>query len=49
MRDVFIKKGSRATICKIPEMLVNNSELKNIENEEDNKKAIEKETLKRTK
>ena len=30
-------------------MLVNNSELKNIENEEDKNKAIEEETLKRTK
>ena len=27
-RDVFTKKGSRATICKIPEMLVNSYELK---------------------
>ena len=48
-RDVSTNKGSRATICKIREMLVNNSELKNIENEEDKKKAIEEETLKRTK
>ena len=48
-RDVFVNKGSRATFCKIPEMLVNNSELKNIKNEEDKKKAIEEETLKRTK
>ena len=48
-RDMFMKKGSQATICKILEMLVNNSELKNIKNEEDKKKAIEEETLKRTK
>ena len=38
-----------ANICKISEILVNNSELKNIENEEDKNKAIEEETLKRTK
>ena len=48
-RDVFIKKSSQATICKNPEMLVNNFELKKIENEKDKKKAIEEETLKRTK
>ena len=48
-RDVFMNKGSRANICKIPEMLVNNSELKNIDNEEDKKKSIEEETQKRTK
>ena len=48
-RDILMKKGSRETICKIPEMLVNNSELKNIKNEEDKKKAIEEEALKRKK
>ena len=47
--DVLMKKGSRANICKIPEMLVNNPELKNIENEEYKTKEIEEETLERTK
>ena len=48
-REVFTKNGSRATICKITEMMVNHSELKNIENEEDKKKETEEETPKRTK
>ena len=45
-RYVFMKKGSRDVIFQIHHLLVNNTELKLIENEKDKKEKIQMEKLK---
>ena len=44
-RVVFIKKGSRDVICQIPRLLVNNSKLELIENENEKKENIQMENI----